>query len=78
MRCDVKSALRNRHQPQRLGGVVSLTKVRDRMGEDEERFSVSWHSLGGDLRWLSPVMSEEIADAAAQVLASFTGGVLRR
>lgn len=39
---------------------------------------MSWHSLGGDLRWLSPTMPEEAADAAAQVLASFTGGVLRK
>lgn len=74
----MKPAPRNRHQPQQLGGIVSLTKVRDRTGEDGDRYSVSWHSLGGDLRWLSPTMPEEIADAAAQVLASFTGGLLRK
>ncbi|MDN4982309.1 hypothetical protein QY049_03605 [Bradyrhizobium sp. WYCCWR 13022] len=70
--------MRNRHQPQQIGGVVSLTRLRDRMGEGDERFSVSWHSIGGDLRWLSPGMSEEVAAAAAQLLANFTGGVLRR
>ncbi|WP_461324713.1 hypothetical protein [Bradyrhizobium diazoefficiens] len=74
----MKPALRNRHQPQQLGGIVSLTRVRDRMGEDGDRFSVSWHSRSGDLRWLSPTMPEEIAAATAQVLANFTGGVLRK
>ncbi|MGX1323855.1 protoheme ferro-lyase [Bradyrhizobium sp. USDA 377] len=74
----MKPASRNRHQPQQLGGIISLTRVRDRTGEDGDLFSVSWHSLGGDLRWLSPTMPEEIADAAARMLANFTGGVLRR
>lgn len=74
----VKTASRNRHQQHQLGGIVSLTKVRDRTGEDEDRFSVSWHSLGGELRWLSSTMPEETADAAARLLADFTGGVLRR
>ena len=31
----MRAALRNRHQPQKLGGIVSLTKIRDRTGEDE-------------------------------------------
>lgn len=74
----MRTATRQRQRPQRLGGIVSLTKVRDRTGEDEDRFAVSWHSLGGELRWLSPTMPEETADAAARILADFTGGILRR
>ncbi|MGY8684566.1 hypothetical protein Q2941_43475 [Bradyrhizobium sp. UFLA05-153] len=69
---------RNRYQPQQIGGVVSLTRVRDRTGEDEDRYSVSWHTRNGDLRWLSPTLPEETADAAARLLADFTGGVLRK
>ena len=61
----------------RLGGVVTLTPIRDRTGEEGESFSVSWHSPGGDLRWLSPrIHSQESADVAAQVLSHFTGGAL--
>ena len=61
-----------------LGGVVTVTPVRDRLGEGGETFSISWHSPGGDLRWLSPRMaSQEAADAAADVLSSFTGAAKR-
>jgi hypothetical protein len=74
----MRSASRNRHQPQHLGGIVSLTRVRDRTGEDGDRFAVSWHSQGGELRWLSHAMPEAVADVAAELLANFTGGLLRR
>jgi hypothetical protein len=69
-----------RHQglPHRLGGVVTVTPIRDRSGEEGETFSVSWHSPLGDLRWLSPrIPSQESADTAAQVLSDFTGAVKR-
>jgi hypothetical protein len=61
-----------------LGGVVSVTPIRDRSGEEGETFSVSWHSPLGDLRWLSPrIRSAESADVAAEVLSSFVGAVKR-
>jgi hypothetical protein len=70
-----------RHQFRRLphlGGSVSVTPCRDRSGEQDESYSVSWHSPGGDLRWLSPrIASEETADVAAQILSSFTGATKR-
>jgi hypothetical protein len=66
-----------RHHQRRvppLGGVVSVTPVRDRSGEHDESYSISWHSPSGDIRWLSPrIESEETADVAAQILSSFTG-----
>jgi hypothetical protein len=62
-----------------LGGLVSVTPVRDRSGEGGEAFSVSYHSPGGDIAWLSPqIASEDQADAAARCLADFTGSVVRR
>jgi hypothetical protein len=62
----------------RLGGIVSLTPIRDLTGEQAETYSVSWHSPGGDLRWLSPrIASHESADVAAQVLSDFTGAIKR-
>jgi hypothetical protein len=62
----------------RLGGVVSLTPIRDRTGEEGESYSVSWHSPGGDLRWLSSrIPSQESADVAAQILSDFTGATKR-
>jgi hypothetical protein len=62
----------------RLGGVVSLTPVRDRTGEEGESYTVSWHSPGGDLRWLSSrIPSQESADVAAQILSDFTGATKR-
>ena len=67
-----------RNNNRRLGGVVSLTPIRDRTGEDGESFSISWHSPGGDLRWLSArIPSLEIANVAAQILSDFTGGTKR-
>jgi hypothetical protein len=61
-----------------LGGVVSLTPVRDRTGEGNEAFAISWHSNGGDICWISPkITSEEAADVAATVLSQFIGGVRR-
>jgi hypothetical protein len=69
----------NQARPQRLGGIVSLTPVRDRSGEGEEYFAISWHSPSGDLRWLSPkIPSEQAADIAARILTDFVGGTLRR
>jgi hypothetical protein len=55
-----------------------VTPIRDRSGEQGEAFSVSWHSPGGDLRWLSPrIPSQESADVAAQILSDFTGAIKR-
>jgi hypothetical protein len=63
----------------RPGGLVSVTPIRDRSGEGSEAYSVSYHSPGGDLAWLSPrLASEDQADAAARCLASFTNSVMRR
>jgi hypothetical protein len=60
------------HRLPRLGGVVSVTPVRSRDSEQGESFSISWHSPGGDLRWLSPrILSQETAEAAAEVLSAF-------
>jgi hypothetical protein len=62
-----------------FGGLVSVTPIRDRLGEGSEAYSVSYHSPGGDLAWLSPrLASEDQADAAARCLADFTGSVVRR
>jgi hypothetical protein len=72
------SARQLRGVPQR-GGVVTVTPLRSRDGECEEAFSVSWHSPGGDLRWLSPrIQSQESADVAATVLADFVHAVVAR
>ena len=66
------------HRVQQIGGVVSVTLVRDRSGEYDESYSISWHSPRGDLRWLSPrIPSQESADVAAQVLSDFTGSIKR-
>jgi hypothetical protein len=63
----------------RSGGLVSVTHIRDRSGEGSEAYSVSYHSAGGDIAWLSPQLaSEDQADAAARCLADFTGSVVRR
>jgi hypothetical protein len=62
-----------------LGGVVTVTPIRSRLSDDEAAFSVSWHSPGGDLCWLSPrIPNQESADVAAAVLAEFTHAVLAR
>jgi len=70
-----------RHQQRgtpHLGGVVTVTPIRDRSGEGDETYSVSWHSPGGDLRWLSPrIPSQEGAEIAAAVLNEFVCGVKR-
>jgi hypothetical protein len=61
-----------------LGGVVSVAPVRHRDGEQGESFSVSWHSPGGDLRWLSPrIPTQEGAEIAAAVLSDFVRGAKR-
>jgi hypothetical protein len=73
--------VRRQHQhrrlmPQHLGGAVTVSHVRDRTGEGDEAFVISWHSKNGDLGWLSPsITSEDIADAAATLLSEFTHGV---
>ena len=74
------SSARRHHQhrqlPQYLGGSVTVSHVRDRMGEGDEAFVISWHSKNGDLGWLSPsIASEDIADATATLLSEFTNGV---
>jgi hypothetical protein len=70
------------HRPQRvphLGGVVTVTPVRSRVPDEPAGFTVSWHSPGGDLRWLSPrIRSQENADVAADVLASFVQAAVAR
>jgi len=75
------STVRRNHQLRRvphLGGIVSVTPIRDRSGEQGEAFSISWYSPGGNLRWLSPrISSQEIADVAAEVLSAFTGAAKR-
>jgi hypothetical protein len=69
----------NRASAARVGGIVTVTPIRNRVSDDERAFTVSWHSPGGDLCWLSPrIPSEESADAAAEVLANFTQSVLAR
>jgi hypothetical protein len=61
------------------GGLVTVTPVRDRLGEGSEAYAVSYHSPGGDLAWLSPkIASEDQADAAARCLADFTGSAVRK
>jgi hypothetical protein len=61
------------------GGLVTVTPVRDRLGEGSEAYSVSYHSPSGDLAWLSPPLaSEDHADAAARCVADLTGSSVRR
>ena len=77
----MRSTADRHHQLRRvphLGGLVTVTPIRDRSGEEGETFSVSWHSPAGDLRWLSPrIPSQESADVAALVLSDFTGASKR-
>ena len=62
-----------------MGGIVTVTPIRDRLGECEDSFAISWHSPGGNLRWLSPrIPNHDSAEAAAAVLADFTKSVLAR
>ncbi|WP_152535437.1 hypothetical protein [Bradyrhizobium sp. Ai1a-2] len=62
-----------------LGGTVRVTPVRQRMADEDVAYTVTWHSSGGDLCWLSPrIPSQDAADAAAAVLADFTHAVLAR
>jgi hypothetical protein len=69
----------NRTSAARVGGIVTVTQIRNRISDDERAFTVSWHSPGGDLCWLSPrIPTEESADAAAEVLANFTQSVVAR
>lgn len=53
-----------------------MSHIRDRTGEGDEAFVISWHSNNGDLGWLSPsIPNEDVADAAASVLSEFTHAV---
>ena len=61
------------------GGLVTVTPIRDRSGEGESAFAISYHSPGGDLAWLSPrIASEDHADVAARCIADLTGSSVRR
>jgi hypothetical protein len=54
------------HISPRLGGMVTVTPIRDHLVEHEAAFSITWHSPRGDLRWLSGrIPSQESVDAAA-------------
>lgn len=73
--------LRQQHSRRvpRLGGVVTIRPVRSRLPDEDGGYSISWHSPGGDLCWLSPrVPNEEAAEAAAAVLANFAQAVVVR
>ncbi len=62
----------------RLGGVVIVSPLRDPSG-GEPGFSVSHISRGGDCAFRSRGLGDEDqANAAARVLAEFTGAVVRR
>jgi hypothetical protein len=62
----------------RLGGVVLVSPLRDPSG-GEQTFSVSHISRGGDCEFKSRSLGDEDqANAAARVLAEFTGAVMRR
>jgi hypothetical protein len=74
-----------RHRPvypsdiHRLGGTVSVAAVRSRAADGEDFFRVRHISGGGDLDWLSPPLSDvNHADAAAVVLAAFTGATVNK
>lgn len=59
-----------------LGGAVFVVPVRAQDGE--EAYAVRHISRGGDLAFLSPPLpDQERALAAAEVLACFTGAVVR-
>jgi hypothetical protein len=62
----------------RLGGVVTVSPLRDPSG-GEPSFAVSHISRGGDCAFASrAIVDEDQANAAARVLAEFTGAVVRR
>ncbi len=61
---------------QRLGGTVSIITGRDRTSAPF--YLVDHISRGGDVVWRSrPIADEDRAREAAQVLAQFTGSVVR-
>ncbi|MGX1110545.1 MULTISPECIES: hypothetical protein [Bradyrhizobium] len=61
----------------RLGGFVRVTPVRDRHG-GEPAFAVVHTSRGGDCVFQSRgLVDQDRADAAARVLAEFTGATFR-
>ena len=65
-------------QVRQLGGVVTVAPLRDPSG-GEPLFAVSHISRGGDCAFRSRGLADEDqADAAARVLAEFTGAVVRR
>jgi hypothetical protein len=62
----------------RLGGVVTVQQVRSRI-EPDTRFRVSHVSGGGDVAFQSsPIADQDLADAAAFVLAEFVGASVDR
>ena len=62
----------------RLGGIVTVSPVRDPSG-GKPSFAVNHISRGGDVAFRSrPLLDEDRALEAAQVLAEFTGAVVRR
>ncbi len=61
---------------QRLGGTVSIITGRDHTSASF--YLVDHISRGGDVVWRSrPIADEDRAREAAQVLAQFTGSVVR-
>lgn len=61
-----------------LGGIVTVQSTRSRT-EAEEFLIVSHVSRGGDLAFRSaPIFDVDQADAAARVLADFTGAMVSR
>ncbi|MCK1657123.1 hypothetical protein [Bradyrhizobium sp. 151] len=61
-----------------LGGVVTVAIGRDRV-TSEQFFMVHHVSRGGDVAFQSrPIPDEDRALQAAQILAEFTGAVVRR
>jgi hypothetical protein len=62
----------------RLGGVVTVQSTRNRT-EAEAYLIVSHVSRGGDIAFRSgPIHDPDQADAAARVLADFTGAMVSR
>ena len=66
------------HDVRRLGGVVTVSLLRDPSG-GEPMFTVAHVSRGGDCEFRSRGLGDEDqANAAARVLAEFTGAMVRR
>jgi hypothetical protein len=60
-----------------LAGVVTIHRCRDRI-DGSHYFQIGHTSKGGDCVWHSPpIADEDRAFAAADILASFVGGIVR-